>query len=271
MRTLAATLLGSLILAYVLGCSLLEPAPPTSIVAFIRPTEGQVPYAATIYCSAPPGQFTFELPNETIGPQAANCLDVVIDSLEWDAVVTWSDGEAVLSATARATGNNPRPSIRAIRINGLDDLWQLEPLERTLIEAIIEYGGDCHVVSFEVWGSESSAPFSVFYPPYEGEGICHAMWKTWIIENACIVYPVYASIDTDGLPYAPNGLETGYPTSYQNTNKLYYDFPAGGDGLLEIPPQEGFAKVTVLDDFNRLTSETFEIPIQALDYGNTKP
>jgi len=269
MKRLKVGVIGMAVLA-LCGCSLLSPPAPTLISAWITPNSGKVPYAATIYCNAPDGQFTFELPDETIGPQTEGQLDVIVDSLDWEATVLWTDGGTVLSATARATGNNPRPRIRGVRINGINDLWQLEPLERTLIEAIVEYGGECRVDSFDVWGSWSSAPFSVFYPPYE-PGICHAFWKGWIIEDACIVYPVYASIDTKGLPYTMCGLDEGYPTSHQNTNRLYYDFPASSGGTLEIPAQRGFIEVTVRDDFGRLTSATFNIPIQAADYGERKP
>jgi len=206
-----------------------------------------------------------EQENETVGPQPTDTLEVTVDSLGWEAVVTWTDGITTLTSTVHATGNNPRPLIRGIRINGLNDLWQLEPMERTLIEAIVVYGGEWRVSSFSVDGSHSSAPFTVFYPPYE-EGVCHAYWKGWIIENACIVYPVYASIDTEGLPYTPSGLDAGYPTSYQVTNRLIYDYDAASDGTLEIPAQNAIVIVTVEDEFGRQTAEVFVVPVQAADY-----
>jgi hypothetical protein len=217
-------------------------------------------------CRAPAGTFTFALPDETVGPQADGVLEVTVDSLDWTAVVTWTDGETTLSQTVRATGNNPPPNIRGVRINGKNDLWQLEPMERTLIEVIVDYGGAWRLESVGVEGSHSSAPFTVFYPPYQ-PGVCHAYWNGWIIENACIVYPVYASIDTDGLPYSPTGLDEGYPTSYRVTNRLIYDYPARSDGTLEIPAQSGLVRVTVEDEFGRLTTRVFDIPIQAVDYG----
>ena len=264
-RRAAAYLFGLAILPLVFGCDLLRQSPPTSITAWITPTDGRVPYTATIFCDALPGEFTFELPNETVGPQPTNTLEVTVDSLEWGAVVTWTDGITTLASTVRATGNNSRPLIRGIRINGLNDLWQLEPMDRTLIETIVDYADEWRVTSISVEGSGCSAPFTVFYPPYE-PGVCHASWKGWIIENAGIVYPVYASIDTDGLPYAPNGLEDGYPTSYRMTNKLIYDYGSVSDTVLEIPAQDGFVTVTVEDNFGRLTARTIAIPIQACDY-----
>jgi len=140
-------------------------------------------------------------------------------------------------------------------------------MERTLIETIVDYAGEWRVSSISVKGSGCSAPFTVFYPPYE-PGVCHASWKGWLIENAGIVYPVYASIDTDGLPYAPNGLEDGYPTSFKVTNRFFFDYPSSSENTLEIPAQVGVIAVTVEDEFGRLTTQPFEIPLQACDYSD---
>jgi hypothetical protein len=138
-------------------------------------------------------------------------------------------------------------------------------MERTLIEVIVYYENEWRVSSFSVEGSNSSAPFTVFYPPYEA-GVCHAYWYSWIIENACIVYPVYASVDTAGLPYSPTGLDEGYPTSYQPTNQFFYDYGSSTEHELEIPAQEGTVSVTVEDEFGRLTTQTFSIPVSAMDF-----
>ena len=247
---------------HLLGCG---PSAPTSITAWITPHDGRIPYTATIYCNAPEGFFTFELPDSTIGPQATSSLDVTVDSANWNAKVIWTDGETTLWDRVTATANNPRPTILGVRINGISNLWQLEPLERTLIEVIVDYGDDWRLTSIAVEGSASSAPFTVFYPPYEA-GVCHASWNGWILENAAIVYPVYASIDTDGLPYTMSGIDVGYPTSYRSTNKLYDDWPATKEGKLEIPAQDGLITVTVEDKLGRSTTKVFAIPIQACDF-----
>ncbi len=267
-RHVVASLLGIASLSLVFGCDLFLATPTPTLTAWITPNDGRVPYLARIMCRAPAGTFTFALPDKTVGPQADGVLDVTVDSLDWTAVVTWTDGETTLSETVRATGNNPRPEIRGLRINGKNDLWQLEPMERTLIEVIVTYAEAWRLQSVEVEGSHSSAPFTVFYPPYQ-PGVCHAYWNRWIIENACIVYPVYASIDTDGLPYSPTGLDEGYPTSYRVTNRLIDDYPSVHEGTLEIPAQNGLVRVTVEDELGRLTTRVFEIPIQAVDYRPT--
>ena len=269
-KELTALLLAVMLLPLLSGCDLFLANPAPTLTAWITPNDGRVPYSATIYCRAPAGTFAFALPGETVGPESSGVLEVTVDALDWRAVVTWTDGEATLSQTVRATGNNPRPNIRGVRINGKNDLWQLEPMERTLIEVVVDHGGVWRLHSVEVEGSHSSAPFTVFYPPYQ-QGVCHAYWNGWIIENACIVYPVYASIDSAGLPYSPTGLDEGYPTSYRVANRLIYDYPAQSDGTLEIPAQSGFIRVTVEDEFGRLTSRTFEIPIQACDYRFVPP
>ena len=258
-------LLAVTVLSALFGCDLFQTSPPVSLVVVINPNIEKVPYSATIVCTAPPGEYTFELPNETVGPQTANTLEVVVDSLNWEAVVSWTNGVNVRTSTVNATGNNPRPNIHGIRINGKNDLWQLKPMERTLIEVIVYYENEWRVSSFSVEGSNSSVPFTVFYPPYEA-GVCHAYWYSWIIENACIVYPVYASIDTSGLPYSPTGLDEGYPTSYQITNQFFYDYGSSTEDELEIPEQEATVSVTVEDEFGRLTTQTFLVPLSAMDF-----
>jgi len=241
-RRVGLSLLAVAVLAALFGCELFQAPPPAPLVVLINPKIEKVPYSATIVCTSPPGEYTFELPNETVGPQTANTLEVVVDSLNWEAVVSWTNGVNVLTSTVNATGNNPRPNIHGIIINGKKDLWLLKPMERTLIEVIVYYENEWRVSSFSVEGSNSSVPFSVFYPPYEA-GVCHAYFHSWVIENACIVYPVYASIDTDGLPYSPTGLDEGYPTSYQPTNRFFYDYGFSTEHELEGPAQEGTVSV----------------------------
>ena len=264
-RRARVSLLGIAVLFALFGCDLFQASEPASLVVLINPNIGKVPYSATIVCISSPGEYTFELPNETVGPQTGNSLEVVVDSLNWEAVVSWSDGVDLRTSTVNATGNNPRPNIHGVKINGKNDLWLLKPMERSLIEVIVYYENEWRVSSFNVEGSISSAPYTVFYPPYEA-GVCHAYWYSWIIENACIVYPVYASIDTSGLPYSPTGLDEGYPTSYQVTNQFYYDYLSSTAGTLEVPAQEGTISVTVEDEFGRLTTQAFLIPIAALDF-----
>ncbi|MFC2105193.1 hypothetical protein ACFLS0_00295 [Candidatus Bipolaricaulota bacterium] len=141
-----------------------QATPPVSLEVLINPNTEKVPYSATIVCTAPPGEFTFELPNETVGPQTTHTLEVVVDSLNWEAVVSWTNGVNVRTCTVNATGNNPRPNIHGIRINGKNDLWLLKPMERTLIEVIVYYENEWRVSSFGVEGSNSSVPFTVFRP-----------------------------------------------------------------------------------------------------------
>ncbi|MFC2082072.1 hypothetical protein ACFLR0_02700 [Candidatus Bipolaricaulota bacterium] len=231
----------------------------------INPSVGHIPYRATITCHAPPGQVTFELPDETIGPQDTLSLEVTIDELEWEVTARWTDGTDHYVRSAKAYGNNPPPDIRSI-CNGKSDLWQVGVMERTLIEADIRYDGDYRVTSFDVRGEIPAEPYTVFYPPYEA-GVCHALWNGWIVEDACIVYPMYASIENDlELPYAPNGLETGYPTHWaMNTNALINSYGAAADGGL-IPAQKVTITISVLDDLGRTTRKSFEIPLREMYY-----
>lgn len=258
MRRVSAALLALGVLCAA-GCNQSTP----TMQAVLNPSAGHVPFEARIACYAPPGELTFELPEETIGPQESGEIHVTVDSLDWSARVVWTDGEHVLECILTATAANARPRIRRVRINGKDNEWQLEPFARTLIEVIVDYRGEWELESIEVEGSNDRLPYTVFHPPYTGEP--HAYWQGWVIENAGIVYPVYASIETDGLPFTPTGLDEGYPTSYQVTNALFYDYSASREGL-EIPEQTGTITVAVRDEFGRRTTRAFDIPIQAADF-----
>jgi len=245
------------------GCNLRRVA-PADVSARIIPSVGTVPYEATIRVFAPPGTVIFELPDETIGPQSELKLDVTVDSLNWSAVVTWSDGSDSYVRTVEARGSNPQPEIQKIVLNGKGDLWQLEAGERTLIEAVIWYNGECHVESFTVASSISDSGYTVFYPPYE-PGVCHAFWNGWIVEDACIVYPLYCSIETGGLPISPCALDAGYPVAgAQRTN--VFQWGGSDDEGLEIPEHTATVTVKVRDEWGRLTARSFGIPVQACDY-----
>ena len=252
-----------MILLGVFGCELFLPSPPVLKVS-VNPDVGEIPYKAQIICQAPAGWYTYQVDGQTVGPTRDSTLDVVVDAMDWSATVTWANDNHSLAETVYATGNNSRPRITGIRINGQSDLWQLEPMERTLLEPIVRYNGEWRLVSIDVTATASAWPFTVFYPPYQAE-VCHAYWHGWIIENAAIIYPVYCSIDTTGLPYSPTGLDEGYPTSYYNTNR-FTDHASSTEGDLEIPAQDALVAVTVKDDFGRQTKSTFRIPVSACDY-----
>ena len=245
-----------------------SPITNADLAVAMNPRSGNVPFEAKIECFAPQGTFTLDTGTEVIGPQEDGEFVVTVDRFDWVATLTWTDGETILTREIEAYATNPAPYIRGIRINGNSNLWQLEPRERTLLEALVDYAGEWHVSSFTVKGSNDAFPYSVFYPPYV-PGVCHAYWMGWIIENACIVYPVYTSIETDGLPYTPSTLDTGYPYSNSGTTNVY-TYGAPTDEGLEIPPQQGTVTVEVTDEFGRLTTRSFTVPIQGLDYRDTK-
>jgi len=250
-------------LAAVTGCELFAPPSPTLLVTVV-PDLSEIPYAAQIVCDGSAGWYTYLVNGETVGPTRESTLDVVVDAMDWSATVTWTNDSHSLTRTVYATGSNGRPRITGVRINGQSNLWQLDPMERTLLEPIVRYDGGWRLVSLDVTASASAWPFTVFYPPYES-GVCHASWHGWVIENAGIVYPVYCSIDTTGLPYSPTGLDAGYPTSYYNTNK-FADHASSTEEDLEIPAQTAKIAVTVEDDFGRLTSASFQVPVSACDF-----
>jgi len=252
--------------AFLCGC-FLQRVPPEDVFVTISPSIGRVPYEATITVHAPPGTATFELPGETVGPLDSLALDVVVDSLSWAATIEWSNGKDNYRRSVSASGSNPRPAIRCIIINGKHDLWSLEAGERTLIEADVRYSGECNVESFRVTSSLSEHEYTVFYPPYE-PGVCHALWHGWIVEDACIFYPLYCSVETDGLPISPCALDAGYPIAgATRTNAFQWGAPE--DEGVEIPEHTATIAVNVRDEWGRLTTRSFRVPVQACDYEDT--
>lgn len=257
------SLLALMTLVSLIGC--VGPQAVPELVVILSPEIGYVPYETTITCFAPPGQFTFQLPDGTVGPQPEGTLVATVDRANWSVVVRWTDGETTLSRAVSAGMTNSPPRITGVIINGKNDLWYLKRMERTLLQAVVQYMGEYRVVEYAVRGSLSPTPYSIFYPPYE-PGVCQAYWKGWIIENACIVYPVYASIEGESLPYSPTGLDAGYPTSYRHTNAIVdrwpgYDQEHGSS--LQVPEQTGTIVVTVEDEFGRRVSQAFTVPIHA--------
>jgi len=250
------------------GCLQQGSSPGTPPV--INPDHGHVPFEALITADPAARHYTFVLPDGTI-EQDSNTLEVVVDSLNWQAKVVCEYSNTVKNFPVVATGTNPLPRIRTPIINGDLSRWFLRPMEQTLISFEgrngrgIAYDGECHVVTIEVRGSELPLPFSIFYPPYE-KGKCHAMFRGLLHKNSCIVYPCYTSIDsTEGLPYSPTNLEEGYPyIGWKNTNVYSWGGPT--DEGQEIPSQTGIITVVVEDEFERRVTGEFSISIEGLDY-----
>lgn len=116
-------------LAALTGCT-----EPVELRAFVDPPRGHVPYAARIVCSSLPGMYTYELPDGTAVTSKEHELDVIVDRLEWEAKVTWTDGRQVRVENVLAEGTNTPPIILQPRINGDAYLWTLRPREQTLID-----------------------------------------------------------------------------------------------------------------------------------------
>jgi len=275
-RRIAAILLLA-VLSGLVGCFLFDTEPVLNVV--IAPEQGIVPYSAQIVATAPPGTFTFELPNSTI-EQDEGSLEVLVDSLNWTATVTWTDGEVVKRASVTAYGANARPIINPPRINGIPNLWYLESRERTLIDFSfrpatltaprtgVDFDGEWIIKEMSVECSQKllcdqPIPDSIFCPPYE-EGVYHALFNNHIYESSCIVYPTCTyEIAANSLPYAP-AAEDGYiQQGFQNRNVLFG---------VELPAQTVTIRVTVEDEFGRLTQAEFEIPVGPTlftsDYGD---
>ena len=229
--------------------------------AIVEPARGHVPFDATITAADIGDSYTFHLPNESI-TQDSPVLEVTVDSMNWSATVETSCGGQVYADGVHATGSNAPPRIEAVIINGIRDQWHLTPKDRTLIEFVVSPGAE--IVDVDVWGSAFPQHYSIFIAPYDGD--YHAVYLDRYYDNACIVYPMYCSIPPDEpgqtLPYAPTGLETGYPYLIGRRTNVW-DFGGAPERGLEIPAQQGYIKATAQDSLGQQTTEIFMLPIQA--------
>jgi len=248
---------------------------PIQFHAAVDPSQGHVPYAARIVCTRLAGTYTYRLPGGETVTSDENELEVTVDRLEWEATVTWANGEQVRTETVSAQGTNAPPTILAPRINGDPSRWFLRPRERTLIdfthyptslsgpESGVVYDGEWQVADIQVECKlkrlcGSAVGDSIFRPPYE-EGVYHAVFRGQTVENACIVYPLYsAETASNGRPYAP-APEDGYIYDAARVRDIFQQ--------VEFPAQSAKIQVVVEDDWGRLTSGSFEISVEAGVYG----
>jgi hypothetical protein len=222
--------------------------------------------------------YTYELPDGTATTSKEHELDVIVDRLEWEAKVTWTDGRQVRVENALAEGTNTPPIILLPRINGDPYLWTLRPHEQTLIdfahypdglsgpESGVVYDGPWRIVEIRVEPKLKTlcdAPMedSIFCPPWEA-GAVHALFRGQVWDNACLVYPLYtAETAPNGRPYAPEALPGYDYDSARNRNVLVG---------VRFPEQTATIRVVVEDEWQRRTSASFDIQVAAFTSRNSE-
>jgi len=259
----------AVLVAALTGCT-----EPVVLHAFVDPPRGHVPYAARIVCSSLPGTYTVELPDGTAITSKEHEFDVVVDRLEWEARVTWTDGHQVRVENIAAQGTNAPPLILAPRLNG--DAYQgvMRPREATLIdfthhpgglsgpESGVVYDGAWRVASIRVEAEGkvlcgAIMEDCVYTPPWE-EGVFHALYHGQVWANACLVYPLFtAEIASNGRPYAPEALP-GYSFDGARNRNLLLG--------VEFPEQTAVVRVVVEDDWARQTSASFPFKVAATSF-----
>ena len=270
LRYVLALLVLSLMFA---GCN-----EPVQFHAFVEPPRGHVPYEARIVCTPLEGTYSYRLPDGSVIESKASELAVTVDRLDWEASVSWTNGEQARTQAVAAHGTNALPSILPPRINGDPSRWYLRPRERTLIdfthysaglsgpESGVVYDGPWRVVAIQVechLKTLCGMPVgdSVFCPPYEA-GHYHGLFGGQVYDNACIVYPLYTGeLAPDGRPYAP-AAEEGYPYDGTRVRSIFYS--------AAFPEQSAAIRVTVEDEWGRQTSASFDIPVGAAEYHSNK-
>jgi len=271
MGRIVGRLAAAVLLAALAGCT-----EPVELRAFVDPPRGHVPYAARIVCSSLPGTYTYELPDGTAITSKEHEFDVLVDRLEWEASVTWTDGRQVRVENIAAQGTNAPPLILAPRLNG--DAYQgvMRPREATLIdfthhpgglsgpESGVVYDGAWRVASVRVEAEGKTVCGAVmgdcvYTPPWE-DGVFHALYHGHVWENACLIYPLFtAELAPNGLPYAPEPLP-GYTFDGARNRNLLLN--------VEFPEQTAVVSVVVEDDWGRRTSASFPFQVAATTFSN---
>jgi hypothetical protein len=257
---------------------------PVRLQAKVEPAQGHVPYDARVVCTPLAGTYHYELPDGVTIESTSNTLDVTVDKLDWQATVNWANDRQTATAVASAHGTNALPRILPPRISGDPYRWHLVPRERTLIDFThypaglsgpgsgVVYEGTWHVVSVQVeckLKSLCGAPIgdSIFCPPYV-DGKYHALWRGRVVENACIVYPLYTSETTqDGRPYPP-APEPGYTYDAPRVHDLF-ELMVQQNAILDrdsFPVQTAVIRVVIEDEWSRQTSASFDISVRPLLY-----
>jgi hypothetical protein len=131
----------------------------------------------------------------------------------------------------------------------------------------VDYDRDWSIHEISVMCSEKllcNQPIrdSIYCPPYE-TGTYHANFNGTLYESACIVYPTSTyEPSTSGIPYAPTP-EDGYSYDTIQNRSIFKQ--------VSFPAQTAIIRVIVRDNFGRLTSKEFEIPVLALSFEDIKP
>jgi len=266
LRYVLALLVLSLMFA---GCN-----EPVQFHAFVEPPRGHVPYEARIVCTPLEGTYSYRLPDGSVIESKASELAVTVDRLDWEASVSWTNGEQARTQVVAAHGTNALPTILPPRINGDPSRWYLRPRERTLIdfthysaglsgpESGVVYGGPWRVVAIQVechLKTLCGMPVgdSVFCPPYEA-GHYHGLFGGQVYDNACIVYPLYTGeLAPDGRPYPP-APEQGYTVDTARVRNVF--------DRVEFPAQSATVSVVVEDEWGRQVAASFDVPVEAAVY-----
>jgi len=187
----------------------------------IVPNSGHPPFEVTITATdMDSGVYTFDLPGQLV-EQTSNTLKATVNRDPYEVRVLWSDEEnGPLEATKSINVVNEGPTIRRPRLGPNSD-WHLRPREKTLLDfnyfagsmygeatGIDDPDGDsCHIIQITVRCEIKSVDDSIFCPPYE-QGVFHAFWQGYLIDNACIIYPTYTGELSPFLPPAPTSFRS---------------------------------------------------------------
>lgn len=266
-RRLAA-ILGAGVLAALAGCA--EAPYVNPMMVHVSPESGHPPFTVTITVTGRDGgEYLFQLPGGDVSSTEPT-VTATADSFDWHGSVVWTRGDLcdVREFTVQVV-NAPPVILRPSLAPHLE--WYLTPRERTLLDFNFRDGGmygtssgiydpdgdEWRIVSVAIQAPLKDDPDSIFCAPHDGS--YHATWHSNVIENACVVYPLYTGKEVGGLPCSPQGLtEEGYPTSpYQNPN-LYY-----GQAFAR---QTAIIMVIAEDSLGARTAQGFEITVNELSY-----
>jgi hypothetical protein len=228
----AAAIVGAGILFILAGCAEVPYGNP--MMVHVSPESGHPPFTVTITATGRDGgEYLFQLPDGDVRTGSPT-ITATVDRFDWHGSVVWTRGDLCNVREFVVQAVNAPPTIGFPLLAPYLD-WHMRGRERTLLDFNFHDGGpygtwtgiydpdgdEWRIVSITLRAPLKDDDDSIFCAPYDGT--YHATWHDRVIENACVVYPLYTGKQVGGLPCSPQGLtEKGYPASpYQNPN-LYY-------------------------------------------------
>ena len=193
-------------------------------------------------------------------------IDVVIDSFPCEVKVTWISDRVPQIATHTIYLYNESPVIGDLELICVTNKSIIVPGTRYIVTTPNVYdpeGGPVRIVDVTVWSTSWGRENTVFCPPYIGlnppkPDVYHAIDPRTgkLIENAFVFYSMWDSpLGPGNMPWIPIGWDNngGYLGCWTECCEQYWPEEI-------VNPGETWITITVADELDALTTETYVYP-----------